>query len=288
MQHYMRLLNDPAVDIVYVATPHSLHHKHTIMCLNHKKAVLCEKAFAINKKEAEEMIETARVNRTFLMEAFWTAFQPSFHKALEIVDSGELGSLKAIRSDFLFNAPFNEERRLYNISLGAGSLLDVGIYPVFAALTSFGKPDKLKTLATFSSTGSEESINIIFQYNDGKMATLSSGFNAHSSTQTEYWCENGYLVLNPRWFAPTNITVVKKGKEPLLIHLPVKEGFGYQHEARHVMECIDAGRIESDILPWKFSLDLMETLDRIRIDAGIFYPGHDKDIFSQGITNGLI
>lgn len=276
---YEEMVNDPKVDVVYIATPHSHHHEHTLLCLNHKKAVLCEKAFSLNANEVKEMLEAAKANNTFLMEAFWTMFQPSFRKALEIINSGELGKLKAVRSDFAFNAPFIEDKRLYNVELGGGSLLDIGIYPVFAALTSLGIPKMVKTFADFSPTGSEESISMIFKYPGGEMANLTSSFAAHSPIQTEYWCENGYLVLNPRWFTPTDITVVKAGEEPVVIPKTESEGWGYQYEAEHVMECLDNGVIESPDMTWKLSLDLMELLDRIRIDAGIFFGKRDKNMF---------
>ncbi len=277
--NYEEMANDPKVDAVYIATPHAFHREHALLCLNRKKAVLCEKAFAINKNEVEEMIACARENNSFLMEAFWTMFQPSFIKAMEILKSGELGKLQMVRSDFAFNAPFVEERRLYNVNLGGGSLLDIGLYPVFAALTSLGKPKTIKTFAHFCSTGAEESISIIFKYAGGEMANLTSGFSSYSPTQTEYWCEKGYMILNPRWYMPTKITVVKNGREPIFFQSGHFEGTGYQYEAAHVMDCLDKGKIESDVMTWQTSLDLMETLDRIRIDAGIFFSGHDKKLF---------
>jgi predicted dehydrogenase len=276
---YTEMVNDPKVDAVYIATPHSHHHEHALLCLNHQKAVLCEKAFAINKNEAEEMVAAAKANNTFLMEAFWTMFQPSFQKAMEILKSGELGKLKTVRSDFTFNAPFDKNKRLYNVDLGGGSLLDIGIYPVFAALTSLGVPETIKSFADFSETGSEESINILFKYKGGEMANLTSGFATYSPVQTEYLCEKGYLILNPRWFTPTDITIWKEGGEEIKIDSMHNNGFGYQYEAAHVMECLDKGWIESNKMTWKMSLDLMGILDRIRIDAGIFYPKHDKDLF---------
>jgi predicted dehydrogenase len=278
---YEEMVNDPAVDVVYIATPHSHHHEHTLLCLKHKKAVLCEKAFAINKAEVQEMIDCAKENNTFLMEAFWTMFQPSFQEAMRILQTGELGELKMVRSDFAFKAPFIEEKRLFNVNLGGGSLLDIGLYPVFAALTALGKPEKIKTCAQFSSTGAEESISIIFNYTGNKMAAISSSLVCQSPTQTEYWCEGGYMILNPRWFTPTKITLVKNGEEPRLINPPHFSGFGYQYEAAHVMECLDKGWLESDRMSWQMSLDLMETLDRIRVDAGIFFPGHDEKLLTS-------
>lgn len=275
---YEEMVNDPLVDVVYIATPHSFHREHTMLCLNRGKAVLCEKAFAINKKEAEEMVNCAKENKTFLMEAFWTRFQPGFQKALEILQSGELGKLKMVRSDFAFNGPYDPQKRLYNIALGGGSLLDIGIYPVFAALTSLGKPESIKTMVDFSPTGSEETIGMMFKYPEGEMASLFSSFASYSPVQTEYWCENGYLVLNTRWHAPTSITMSKSGENVQTLPSMHKEGFGYQYEAEHVMKCLEEGRIESDLMPWQLSIDIMETLDRIRLDAGIFFPAHDEKV----------
>ena len=111
------------------------------------------------------------------------------------------------------------------------------------------------------------------------MASLMSGFSSFSPTQTEYWCEKGYLVLNPRWFAPTNITLFREGEKLQTWHSEKSSGLGYHHEAAHVMECLDAGKIQSDKMPWQLSLDMMDTLDRIRIDAGIFFPEHDQNLF---------
>lgn len=277
---YEEMVKDPEVDVVYIATPHSHHRDHAILCLVHKKAVLCEKAFAITRLEAMEMVQTAQNNDKFLMEAFWTKFLPSFQKAMEIVNSGELGKLKTVRSDFAFKAIYDPQKRLYNLALGGGSLLDIGIYTIFAALSALGKPETIKAMANFSPTGTEESIAIVFKYASGEMATLSSSFAAYSSCQTEFWCEKGYVRLNRRWYAPTTLSVFREGNDrEEILNYNYEQGNGYQYEAAHVMECLDAGENESDVLPLSFSLDLLETLDRIREEAGIYYPGHDKRLF---------
>lgn len=275
---YQELVNDPTVDVVYIATPHSHHHEHTLLCLNHGKAVLCEKAFALTRAEAAEMVETARARQLFLMEAFWTRFQPSYQKTLEILRSGQLGAVKIVRSDFAFNAPYDPEKRLYNLELGGGSLLDIGIYPVFAALSALGKPDRIKALASFSPTGAEESVTMAFQYAGGEMASLYSSFAAYSSIVTDYACEKGFLRLERRWFAPTSITIWHEGDREERITFE-NIGSGYQHEAAHVMECLDAGKTESDLMPLDFSLLQMETLDRVRSEAGIVFPGRDPGLF---------
>ena len=271
---YEEMVADPAVDVIYVATPHSHHHEHVLLCLHHGKAVLNEKAFAITLNEAKEMVESAREKGVFLMEAFWTRFQPSFVKTLEIIRSGELGPLKLVRSDFAFNAPKDPKNRLYNLELGGGSLLDIGIYPVFAALSALGKPEKIKALATFAASGAEESIAMAFQYPGGELASLFSSFSCNSFVTTEYNCERGSIRMARRWMAPTTITVWHddNSEESFNFEQP---GNGYQFEAAHVMECLDAGRTESNLMPLDFSLELMETLDRIRQEAGIPFPGRD-------------
>jgi predicted dehydrogenase len=272
---YEEMVNDPQVDVVYIASPHSHHCEHALLCLNHQKAVLCEKAFALNSKEVALMIETARKNNTFLMEAFWTMFQPSFLKAMEIIRSGELGALKMVRADLAFNAEYNPEKRLYNVALGGGSLLDVGIYPIFMSLMALGKPSEIKTMASFAPTGAEETIQMSFRYPGGEMASLVSSFAAYSGTQTEFWFENGFIRLNRRFYTPTTLTYWKNWCEEQTITFEKGAGFGYELEAAHVMECLDAGKTESDRMPLSLSADLMEIMDRVRNDAGIVFPGHD-------------
>jgi predicted dehydrogenase len=245
------------------------------LCLNHQKAVLCEKAFAINSKEVNRMIEASRKNNTFLMEAFWTMFQPSFQKAMEIIHSGELGALKLVRSDFAFNADYSPEKRLYNVDLGGGSLLDIGIYPIFMSLMALGKPSEIKTMASFCDTGAEESIMMSFRYPGGEIASLVSSFASHSSTQTEFSFENGFIRLNRRFYCPTTITYWKTGEEEQVITFDKGIGFGYELEAAHVMECLDAGKKESDLMPLSVSADLMDIMDMVRNNAGIVFPSHD-------------
>lgn len=272
---YEEMVDDPRVDVVYIASPHSHHFEHALLCLNRRKAVLCEKAFAINSREVAGMIEASKTNNTFLMEAFWTRFQPSFLKVLEIIRSGELGALKMIHSDFAFNAEYNPEKRLYNVELGGGSLLDIGIYPIFMTLMAFGKPSEIKTLPVFCPTGAEESIMMAFKYPGGEIASLVSSFASYSSTQTEFSFENGFVRLNRRFYTPTTLTYWKNWEDEKVIEFEKGAGFGYELEAAHVMECLDAGKTESDLMPLRFSADLMEIMDWVRTDAGIVFPTHD-------------
>lgn len=269
---YLEMVQDPKVDVVYIATPHAMHLEHSLLCLNHKKAVLCEKAFAMNSKEVKQMIQASRTNNTFLMEAFWTIFQPKFRKVMELAKDPELGALKFVKSDFMFKADFDPEKRLYNIDLGAGSLLDIGIYPIFRSLVFLGKPKTMKTMANIRSTGVEESICMLFGYESGAMAVLTSSFDSSCKNETELCFEHGYIKFErePEFL----IQLGKNGKETA-VDFEKPQGMGYELEAEHLMECLDQGLIESPVLPLSASQDLMEILDAVRKDAGIVFPKHD-------------
>lgn len=274
---YEEMLSDPKVDIVYISTPHTFHYEHTMMALKHKKSVLCEKPFAMNSAQVAEMIACAKENDCFLMEAFWTRFSPHFTTTIEVLNSGKLGELKMVSANFAFTADFIPEGRFFNPDLGGGSLLDIGIYTIFFSLVTLGKPIEIQTMSHIGVTGVEESILMSFKYPDGKMANLMSSITTHATSHTEYCCENGYVRINKGAYSPTTVSVWKNGDaQEQMVEVPTFEGIGYLFEAAHVMECLDAGKKQSDILPWSFSVDLMEILDRVRASANIVFPVSDK------------
>lgn len=270
---YTEMAQDSNVHIVYIATPHAFHKEHALLCLNNKKAVLCEKAFGLNNSDVSEMIAASKKNNTFLMEAFWTRFFPQFEKVMQIVQSGSLGALKFVKSDFMFRADYNAKSRLFNLDLGGGSLLDIGIYPVFTALMLLGKPNSIKTITHFSPTGSEESISILFGYKSGSTAVLTSSFAATCNNLTELCFENGTLKFLRNTNTP--ITLLHNGKTEI-IDFDTDERMGYFREAQHVMDCLDSNLVESPILPLSFSLSLIKLLDEIRKESGINFPNSNS------------
>jgi predicted dehydrogenase len=271
---YEELAADKEVDIIYVASPHSHHFEHTLLCLKNKKAVLCEKAFALNIGQAEVMIEEAVKQKVFLMEALWPPFQPMYKKTTEILEGGEPGKVIHLNARFSFQAPYNPYDRKFNLSLGGGSLLDIGIYPVIDALWFMGVPDEVAAKASFAETGSEDSISIIFSYRDGRMATLYSSFRTAGGIGCDLLCENGNLLFSRGRDMSQRLIVAINGKENQEYSL-LPDGMGYQYEATEVMKCLDEGRLQSSIVPHSFSLALMNTLDRIRKVAGIVFPDGD-------------
>lgn len=273
---YEQIARDPAIDVVYVATPHPYHCENTLMCLENGKAVLCEKPFAMNEKEVLRMIASARENNVFLMEAFWTRFLPSMDKTLELITSGELGEVRHIHSDFGVMRAFDPDHRAFNKDLGGGSLLDIGIYPVFLSLLLWGEPDTISAVADIGSTVVDESLALVFKYNDGRIATLFSSFTVNSTVETHICGTKARLKLNRWWHTPTTLELTRGENETQRIEPPFV-GNGYNYEAEEVMRCLQSGRKESDVLPLSFSLRLIRLLDRIRKEIGLVYPADENE-----------
>lgn len=271
---YEELAADPEVEIVYVASPHSHHYEHTLLCLRNGKNVICEKAFAINTREVEEMISEARRQDLFLMEALWPPFQPFYKKAHEILKSGVLGRIVHLHGFFTFIPPYDPNDRKFSLALGGSSLLDIGIYPVIDALTFIGVPDEIKATALFADSGSEDSISVILKYNDRRMATLYSSFRTSTGIGCEIFCEKGNMTVSRGRDMNQKVILDLHGMERQeFVFSP--PAMGYHWEAEEVMKCLDEGRTESAVVPLSFSLDLIKTLDKIRRDAGVVFPGRD-------------
>jgi predicted dehydrogenase len=268
---YEEIVNDRNVDIIYIATPHNLHCENTLLCLNHGKAVLCEKPFAINLKEAEQMIHASKKNGVFLMEAFWSRFNPVIQMTKSIIDSGELGKIKMLKADFGFKAKYNPEGRVFNPKLGGGSLLDVGVYPLFFASLLLGKPELIRAAAQIDKSGIDESCGITLKYGNGAIAILSSSVVTATEAEAHISCENGRIYIPARWYVPKKAQIIQNDMPERWISEDF-EGFGYQFEALEANRCLEESRTESPLLPHKFTLLLMSTLDEIRKQCEIVYP----------------
>lgn len=266
---YEDLVKDEEVDIIYIATPHVFHYEHTLLCLKHKKAVLCEKPFAMNKEQVNEMILTAKKKNIFLMEALWTYFLPHYQYVLELVKSKKFGKITNLEANFGFEAPYLPEKRLFNKDLGGGSLMDIGIYPVFAALTLLGKPDTISAKAEFSETGVDESCSIVFNYQNGVRAHLLSTINKTTPTTATITFEKATLTINRRFHEPTSVTILHNDQEET-ISFEVNTN-GYNFEAEHVQQMLDQGRTESTVMSFEKSLELIGLLDGIRKEIGLVY-----------------
>jgi predicted dehydrogenase len=269
---YRGLATSPLVDVIYVATPHGLHFEHAKICLEHRKAVLCEKALALNLNQVTELVALARRQKVFFMEAFWTKFLPQYQEMIRIVRSNEIGEIKLIQSDFGFCAPEPKAQRLYDPLLGGGSLLDIGIYPVFLAQSILGKPVDITALMTPYDTGVDEQCVITMKFQNGALAVLSSTFAADTPVEAMIAGTKGRIHMRNRFHnacGSMELVTTKDMVKP--ISVSNEDGFGYQFEARHVGECLRNGLTESPVMSHADSIALMETLDRIRKIAGIRY-----------------
>jgi predicted dehydrogenase len=267
---YEDLAADPGIDVIYVATPHPYHCENSVMCMKNGKAVICEKPFAMNEREVLRMIGAARENGVFLMEAFWTRFHPSIRRVLELVASGTLGEVRHIDSDFgVFNR-FDPQHRAFNKELGGGSLLDIGIYPVFLTLLLWGEPDRITCVPRMGSTGVDESLALIYGYDDGRIATLYSSFIVNSTVETHICGTEGRLKLPRMWFCPVPLELTRGENRTETISFDFV-GNGYNYEAEEVTRCLREGKKESDLLPLDFSLRLIRLLDRTRKEMGLVY-----------------
>ncbi len=267
---YKELAADPGIDVVYIGTPHPWHCENTLLCLENGKAVLCEKPFAMNEGEVLRMISSARERNLFLMEAFWTRFLPSIDKVLALIASGAIGEVRHIKSDFGVFNQFDPNHRAFNKELGGGSLLDIGIYPVFLTLLLWGEPDEISSVQNIGRTGVDETLSLAFKYNDGRIADLFSSFRVNSSVETLICGTGGRIKMNRMWFCPVPIELTTGDERHETIGFDYV-GNGYNYEAAEVVKCLRAGKKESDILPLDFSLRLIRLLDRIRREMNLVY-----------------
>jgi predicted dehydrogenase len=269
---YEELLTVPGIDAVYVATPHSEHYAHAGLCLNGGLPVLCEKAFTQNAQQAQELVELARAKGVFLMEAFWSRFFPAIMQALELVRAGRIGEVKHLVADFGFITDYKPEGRLFNPALAGGSLLDIGVYPLFISKLFLGTPATVRAVATPAPTGVDQNCAMALAYNSGATATLFSTIAATTENRCVLYGTLGQLQLSGRFHAATGVQLRLTGAAPEEIPYPIS-GYGYHFEAAHVQECLAQGLTESPLLPLSFSLELMELLDAVRAQIGLRYPG---------------
>ncbi len=258
------------IDAIYVATPHTFHKEHTLLCLNHGVAVLCEKPFGMDEDEVKEMIQLAKSINVFLMEAMWTRFLPSTLKTLELIESGAIGEVVTIHADFGFRAEFDPESRLYNMKLGGGAFLDIGIYPAFLSLLILGYPTGIQASSTFSPTGSDITTSFIYAYDNHATAVLNCTVASETHSEAIIYGSKGHIILHKRFHEARKLTQVNSDGEEQVFDFS-RDTFGYNYEIEEVNHCLANGKKESDLMTHELSLKLIHLLDRTRAVAGIKY-----------------
>lgn len=267
---YAALANDPDVDVIYVATPHTLHKQNALMCLAAGKPLLCEKPFAINAGEAAEMIAAARERGLFLMEAMWTRFLPHIVRLRELLAAGTIGEVRMLKADFCYRTDFNPHGRLFDPALGGGGLLDVGIYPVSLASMILGAPDRIVSMADLGATGVDEQAALVLGYPAGQLAVLTAATRTATPHEALICGTAGWVRIQHQWWAPSCMTLALPGQPDELVDPPTI-GNGYNYEAIEVGRCLRAGLLESDVVPLDETLAIMRTLDEVRAQWGLRY-----------------
>jgi predicted dehydrogenase len=266
---YEELAEDPDVDIVYIATPHALHFENTMMCLENGKAVLCEKPMGMDQHEVRIMIDTARKNKLFLMEGMWTRFIPCIEAYLELMQKRAVGEVISLHADFGFKAPYDVNSRIFNKDLGGGSLLDIGIYPIYLSLVTLGIPSEIKAMARMAGTHVDSHCSMLFSYENSAKALFEATFETATPTEATVYGTTGRIRLHRRFHHTEKITLYQEdGAKDYSI--PYR-GNGYLPEIEEVNRCLLEGITESPKHPLRVSLDLISVIDRVKEEIGLRY-----------------
>lgn len=268
---YEALVADPDVDAVYVATPHPGHHDAALLAIRAGKAVLVEKPFTMDAAEARELIDAARAQGTFLMEAMWTRFLPHIARLREILASGVLGEVEVVTAAHgQWFAP-DPGHRIFAPELGGGALLDLGIYPVSFANLVLGAPARITAVSTPAFTGIDGTTSIVFQYDGGAHALLTTSSLAKSANRAEIDGTEARVELDGWFYNPTTFRVITRDEQVVERFDEARVGHGLRYQAAEVGRCLRAGLTESPLLPLDETLSIMQTMDEIRRQIGLSY-----------------
>ncbi|MGI6368546.1 MAG: Gfo/Idh/MocA family protein [Anaerolineae bacterium] len=264
---YEELLRDRDIDAVYVATPHNFHRGHVLLALEHGKAVLCEKPMEANAARVQEMVDAAKRQKCFLMEAMWTRFLPVIAGARQWINEGRIGDIRLVSANFGFRTAWNPEGRLLNLNLAGGATLDVGVYVVSLAHMLLGVPSSIQARAHIGETGVDELTTMMLGYPSGATALLSCAVRANISDGARIYGTEGYIDLPSFWHA-TTATLQIAGEAPETLSGEA----GYHFEAAEVADCVRTGLTESPLMPLEETVAIARTLEEVRHQIGLRYP----------------
>lgn len=307
---YQDLVEDPSVDVVYVATPHLRHQHDCLLCLEAGKAVLCEKPLAMTASAAQEIIDQARQQQVFCMEAMWMRFMPLIQRVKQIIDKGDIGEILTLTAEFGYPTEFDPQNRFFNPALGGGALLDRGSYPLSLAFYLLGEPLAVTGQAYLGNTGVDEQSAYLLSYGGGAIAQLSASLRAYTTNRATITGTTGRIIIHPPFCRPDHISITPLSPEPVVTtHSPYRSptglkarlenqvkqlpgvkqianrlrdrtqtlwsapvGNGLNYEAAEVNQCLRQGLLESSIMPLEESLRILQVMDKLRQQWGLAYP----------------
>ena len=263
-------VNSDKFDAVYIATPHNYHMEYAKKCIKAKKHVLCEKPFSCDYKSSKEVLELAKENNVFIMEALWTLFLPAIKQAKTWIEEGKIGEIKLITANFGFKSEEDINSRLYNPNLAGGALLDVGIYPIlFSNYMMNDFPSEINAMAKFTKTNVDETDTINLKYKEGALASLTCSIAAETDNTAIIYGEKGKIVIPTFWMTKEAYLHVGDKTEK---YIDEYEGAGYKHEIEEANNCIINKELESNIASHKVTLELAKVMDEVRNKIGLKYP----------------
>ncbi len=268
---YEELVNDSTIDAIYVATPHPAHHDNVILALNAGKPVLCEKPFAVNAAEAQAMVDAASHNKVALMEAMWARFLPHYAKVREIVASGVLGPILSIHADHGQRLADQNIPRLVDPHLAGGALLDLGIYPISFAHMILGNPLSINSSAVMTDKGVDAQTSMIFTYENGAHSVLTTTMIEQTPCRAVVAGLHGWLEIDRTFYNPATMRVILNDGS-VTQYPSTYTGHGLREQAESFKQLVQSGKLESEILSWQDTIDIMKTMDAVREQIGLKYP----------------
>lgn len=280
---YEALMEDPDIDVIYIATPHAQHYEWAMKCLEASKPILVEKAFTQNHQQAKAIFDLAEKKNLFVMEAYWTRFLPHIRKVKEFIEQGEIGDVVQVMADHNVYFPFNPDHRLFDPALAGGALLDLGVYPVSFVQYLLGNPTRILATAAAAPTGVDASGAAIFEYENGRgaLAMLSFGSLTSSPVTAAICGTKGRIEIKRPFYRPSDFTVYYNDGSTFeytsKTHEKTGQGYkglhGMHFEAAEVQRCLTQGKTESAVMPWKDTLAVMKIMDDMRRQVGFVYEG---------------
>jgi predicted dehydrogenase len=265
------LASDPDVDIVYVATPHARHAADTIAFVEAGKHVLCEKPFALNARQARRMVDAARTRGVFLMEAMWSRFLPPYRLLCDLLGDGRIGEALLVEADFGFRMPVMPDHRLFDPGLGGGALLDLGIYPVQLCSLVLGTPDRVVADGIVGATGVDELVGAVLHHSRGALGVVKAAIRVNLACSARISGSDGWIDLPAFAHCPEWVAI---GRPDGIERIDTAfEGDGLRFQIAEVHRCIADGALESSVMPLAETISIMTTLDAIRGQLGVTYPG---------------
>ncbi len=265
---YRAVVEDPDVDIVYVATTHPFHREQALMAIDAGKPVLIEKPLTLNAVHAREVLSAARDKGVFAMEAVWMRANPLILRAQELVARGVIGDVVAVHADFSIELAFDPTHRLYDLANGGGALLDLGVYPINFAWLFLGRPDTQQVLGTLSPTGSDATVALQWGYTSGATAQLRCATTAWTPGRATISGTAGSISVEPWFLNPERLVVTTSEGEARI----EGEGTAYGPQIEEVERCLREGLLESPLAPQADTIAILELIDQARADLGVRYP----------------